>query len=124
MSRSSFRIWGWSINSAASRWPFAAGIASIGGTRKDNHIGFGKHLSCLGGEEHGVMLLFALRADEPWALNRGMVAVVLHLPRENLHVCVLHRGNAIRQRVQKRDEVVVFAQLLNDILYARRSRLN
>jgi hypothetical protein len=117
-------MWGWSMNSAASGWPFAVSIASIGGTRKDHHIGFGKHLSCLGGEEHGVMLLFALRADEPWALNGGMVAVMLHLPRENLHVCVLHRSNAIPQSVQTRDGVVVFAQLLNDILYARRFRLN
>src|SRR3954453_15612229 len=93
MSRSSFRMWGWSMNSAASGWPFAASIASIGGTRNDHHIGFGKHLSCLGGEEHGVML-FAFRTDEPWALNRGIVAVTLHLPRRPDRA-----GTAIPERI-------------------------
>src|SRR3954454_19625334 len=68
----------------------------IGITSNDHHIGFGKHLSCLGGEDHGVMLLFALRADEPWTLNRGIVAVMLHLPRESLQVYVLHLGTLSR----------------------------
>src|SRR3954453_6964699 len=96
----------------------------IGSPRNHHHISFGKHLSRLGGEEHGVVLLFALRTDEPWPLNRSMVAVMLHLPRENLHICVLHLSNAITQSVQKGDGFVVFAELLNDILYARRFRLD
>src|SRR3954449_9222324 len=98
--------------------------ARVGTKRNHHHISFGKHLSCLGGEEHGVMLLFALGADEPWTLNRGIVAVMLHLPRESLQVYVLHLRNAITHSVQKRNGFVVFTQLLKDILYACRFRLN
>jgi hypothetical protein len=36
----------------------------IGTPRNHHHISFGKHLSCLGGEEHAVMPLLALRAHE------------------------------------------------------------
>jgi hypothetical protein len=37
---------------------------------------------------------------------------------------VLHLSNAITHRAKKRDGFVVFTQLLNYILYARRFRVN
>jgi hypothetical protein len=56
-------------------------LALTSGTRNQHHIGFGKHLSCLGGEEHRVMLLLAFRANEPRPLNRSVVAMSMHLRR-------------------------------------------
>jgi hypothetical protein len=77
----------------------------------------------LDGKEHRVLLLFALRADKPWALNRRVVPVPVHIRRQIAQVCVFHPANR-SNKVETHDGRVSLAQLLNYVHDAGGVRFN